>query len=258
MRSGTGTKSGAPCAVTRATKSVIDFFTGPSFQEGRGSPGCAIAGAQRAITSGNDRTERRLIAAVISIFLASLAFPHAHSEQCSGPLTGNGQVSIITVSRAIRDSPRTALGFSRTGISKLGRTFLFPVERTFRQQVFADLLHLRQRRSVYLRKLQVEALQFVDDGRRDRELRKPFAVGRDHVLRRVGRRCIGSCPRRRPCTCSRACARRRRPSRISSVWRALRVSPETACVAPPSRCAGETWAGWCRCGRGSARKRECP
>src|SRR5262249_19579656 len=37
MRSDTGTKSGPPCAITRATKSVMDFFTAPSFQEGRGS-----------------------------------------------------------------------------------------------------------------------------------------------------------------------------------------------------------------------------
>ena len=37
MRWSTGTKSGAPGVVTRGTKSVIDFFAAPSFQEGRGS-----------------------------------------------------------------------------------------------------------------------------------------------------------------------------------------------------------------------------
>jgi hypothetical protein len=31
MRSSGATKSGDPCAVTRATKSVIDFFAAPSF-----------------------------------------------------------------------------------------------------------------------------------------------------------------------------------------------------------------------------------
>jgi hypothetical protein len=43
MRASTGTKSAPPGVVTRGTKSVIDFFTGPSFQEGRGSAGCAHA-----------------------------------------------------------------------------------------------------------------------------------------------------------------------------------------------------------------------
>ena len=36
MRSSGGTKSGDRCAVTRATKSTIDFFVAPSFQAGRG------------------------------------------------------------------------------------------------------------------------------------------------------------------------------------------------------------------------------
>jgi hypothetical protein len=37
-----GTKSALPSVVTRGMKSVIDFFTAPSFQEGRGSAGaCA-------------------------------------------------------------------------------------------------------------------------------------------------------------------------------------------------------------------------
>ena len=38
-----GTKSAPPCVVTRATKSVIDFFAAPSFQDGSGSAGCATA-----------------------------------------------------------------------------------------------------------------------------------------------------------------------------------------------------------------------
>ena len=37
MRSGTGTKSRPPSSVVRATKSRIDCFAGPSFQDGSGS-----------------------------------------------------------------------------------------------------------------------------------------------------------------------------------------------------------------------------
>src|SRR5215470_7135756 len=37
MRSAGGTKSAPPWAVVRVTKSVTDFFTTPSFQDGRGS-----------------------------------------------------------------------------------------------------------------------------------------------------------------------------------------------------------------------------
>jgi len=41
--------------VTRGTKSVIDFLTGPSFQEGRGSGACAAAlpRQQQAATNAN-------------------------------------------------------------------------------------------------------------------------------------------------------------------------------------------------------------
>src|SRR5271167_3754062 len=37
MRPEGGTNSAPPCAVTRATKSVMDFLTAPSFQDGSGS-----------------------------------------------------------------------------------------------------------------------------------------------------------------------------------------------------------------------------
>jgi hypothetical protein len=37
MRSAAGTKSADPGVVTRATKSEIAFFVGPSFQDGSGS-----------------------------------------------------------------------------------------------------------------------------------------------------------------------------------------------------------------------------
>jgi hypothetical protein len=37
IRSGIGTKFGLPSVVTRWTKSMIDCFTAPSFQEGNGS-----------------------------------------------------------------------------------------------------------------------------------------------------------------------------------------------------------------------------
>ena len=46
MRWSSGTKSALPGVVTRGTKSVIDFFTAPSFQEGRGSGACAAAPLQ--------------------------------------------------------------------------------------------------------------------------------------------------------------------------------------------------------------------
>jgi hypothetical protein len=46
MRSAGGTNSAPPCVVTRATKSVMDFLTAPSFQEGRGLA-CARGWAQR-------------------------------------------------------------------------------------------------------------------------------------------------------------------------------------------------------------------
>ncbi len=47
MRCATGTKSGPPCVVTRATKSVIDVLVGPSFHDGSPSA-CACAGMERS------------------------------------------------------------------------------------------------------------------------------------------------------------------------------------------------------------------
>src|SRR5687767_327742 len=50
MRSGTGTKSGVPGAVTRATKAWIWRLAAPSFQDGSGSAGTgAGAGAGAAV-----------------------------------------------------------------------------------------------------------------------------------------------------------------------------------------------------------------
>ncbi len=54
MRSGTGTKSGPPGVVTRATKSVIAFFAAPSFQDGSGSGACATAAS--GVSAVSNRT----------------------------------------------------------------------------------------------------------------------------------------------------------------------------------------------------------
>src|SRR5262245_29684655 len=54
MRSAGGTKSGPPCFVTRATKSVMDFFAGPAFQDGNESL-CARSDAAQ-VSAGNAST----------------------------------------------------------------------------------------------------------------------------------------------------------------------------------------------------------
>src|SRR5262249_2530815 len=47
------------CAVTRATKSTIDFFVAPSFQEGRGSETCAKTLPARLVASSVASSARR-------------------------------------------------------------------------------------------------------------------------------------------------------------------------------------------------------
>src|SRR5262249_15000868 len=48
------------CAVTRATKSTIDFFVAPSFQEGRGSETCVKTLPARLVASSVASSARRL------------------------------------------------------------------------------------------------------------------------------------------------------------------------------------------------------
>src|SRR5262245_65994822 len=64
MRSAGGTKTAPPCVVTLATKSVIDFLTGPSFHDGSGSL-CANARppatAQSTVASSATKARREIV-----------------------------------------------------------------------------------------------------------------------------------------------------------------------------------------------------
>ena len=75
MRSATGTNSLPPFVVTRATKSVIDFFVAPSFQDGSGSPPgvCAEAppGRKSPAAAMAATSERRVIVVFILGIVAS-------------------------------------------------------------------------------------------------------------------------------------------------------------------------------------------
>src|SRR4029077_10385048 len=57
MRSATGTKSGEPDLVVFVTNSTMDFFAGPSFQEGNGS-GVVWAAKQSALRIKNAAAEK--------------------------------------------------------------------------------------------------------------------------------------------------------------------------------------------------------
>ena len=85
MRSATGTKSGPPCVVTRATKSGIDFFAAPSFQDGSGSPPAA---ARRHRSRAKDRPppwRRPATAAMIAaLYAGHRRLPHC----CRAAVTG--------------------------------------------------------------------------------------------------------------------------------------------------------------------------
>ena len=78
MRSAGGTKSPVPGVVTRATKSVIEFFVAPSFQEGRGSV-CAwtcfsVGPSKTTIVAATVSKTRRLMAKEITAVLTILRF----------------------------------------------------------------------------------------------------------------------------------------------------------------------------------------
>jgi hypothetical protein len=89
MRSACATKSGPPWRVTRATKSVIDRFAAPSFQDGNPSV-CASADVGRSgpirvgSTARVESSNRRLIPAeaTIDFMFASLQTKDA-AANCS-------------------------------------------------------------------------------------------------------------------------------------------------------------------------------
>ncbi len=64
MRSAAGTNSGDPCFVTFATKSTMDCFVVPSFQERSGSAACAIAVARDNAHESAATTTRRTVALI--------------------------------------------------------------------------------------------------------------------------------------------------------------------------------------------------
>jgi hypothetical protein len=64
MRSAGGTKSEEPVFVTLATKSTMDFFDLPSFQDGSGSLDCAPAG----MTASAQKTAAAMVTCVPFIF----------------------------------------------------------------------------------------------------------------------------------------------------------------------------------------------
>ena len=65
-----GTKSGEPAVVTLATKSMMDFFAAPSFQDGSGSGVCASAPPRQKTISGSasKARRRRLIRTIVTSF----------------------------------------------------------------------------------------------------------------------------------------------------------------------------------------------
>src|SRR5215468_12582549 len=61
MRSGGGTKSAPPCAVTRATKPLIACFAAPSFHEGSGSDCAGVPATQSHSTQAKASGQRRVM-----------------------------------------------------------------------------------------------------------------------------------------------------------------------------------------------------
>src|SRR6476661_3202844 len=144
-RCSTGTKKGPPCVVTRATKSRIEAFVAPSFQDGSGSRACASAEVERSEAdkigskTRDERRTRRSIAEeqVIGFMVDSFSVAElAHRNSARPPRDQSKPWRLFTHCRAGR------LDFRLHSIEVEARALLHrrKLDRRHRQ-LFHLLLH---------------------------------------------------------------------------------------------------------------------